>query len=397
MPCKFLMAFAGLATFSMAADVQTVEEIIAKVNGDIVTRGEIEKTKRQVEEMIKTRKVTGADADRVREEASKNALRDRIDSLLLVNRGKELNINIDGEVSKYVADLMKQTKEVDPDKFAAIVRGQTGQAFEDWKAETKNSMLTQRVIGQEVNRKINVSKAEIEKVYNENKDKFLRKDQIFLRELFLTTAGKTPAEAAAIEKKAKDLVARARKNEKFGDLVRDNSEAESAQAGGDIGGYEKGQLDPVLEALVWEQAKAYVTEPVQRPNGWLILRVEERFKAGQATLEEVDGEIRDRLYGERMQPEIRKYLTDLRANAFLEIREGWIDSAPAEGKSTAWSEPASLKPEMITKGELEARTRRRKLLWAIPIPGTSTLMKRASSPSAGAVAGGTSKSKAVKQ
>ena len=398
MPCKFLMAFAGLATFSMAADVQTVEEIIAKVNGDIVTRGEIERTKRQVEEMIKTRKVTGADADRVREEASKNALRDRIDSLLLVNRGKELNINIDGEVSKYVADLMKQTKEVDPDKFAAIVRGQTGQAFEDWKAETKNSMLTQRVIGQEVNRKINVSKAEIEKVYNENKDKFLRKDQIFLRELFLTTAGKTPAEAAAIEKKAKDLVARARKNEKFGDLVRDNSEAESAQAGGDIGGYEKGQLDPVLEALVWEQAKAYVTEPVQRPNGWLILRVEERFKAGQATLEEVDGEIRDRLYGERMQPEIRKYLTDLRANAFLEIREGWIDSAPAEGKSTAWSEPASLKPETITKAELEARTRRRKLLWAIPIPGTSTSMKKASSsPSAGAVAGGSSKSKAVKQ
>ena len=397
MPCKFLMAFAGLASSMMAADVQTVEEIIAKVNGDIVTRGEIERTKRQVEEMIKTRKVTGADADRVREEASKNALRDRIDSLLLVNRGKELNINIDGEVSKYVADLMKQTKEVDPDKFAAIVRGQTGQAFEDWKAETKNSMLTQRVIGQEVNRKINVSKAEIEKVYNDNKDKFLRKDQIFLRELFLTTAGKTPAEAAAIEKKAKDLVARARKNEKFGDLVRDNSEAESAPAGGDIGGYEKGQLDPVLEALVWEQAKAYVTEPVQRPNGWLILRVEERFKAGQATLEEVDGEIRDRLYGERMQPEIRKYLTELRANAFLEIREGWIDSAPAEGKSTAWSEPASLKPETITKAELEARTRRRKLLW-IPIPGTSTSMKKASSsPSAGAVAGGSSKSKAVKQ
>ena len=223
MPCKFLMAFAGLATLLLAADVQTVEEIVAKVNGDIVTRGEIERTKRQVEEMLKARKVTGAEADRVREEAMKNALRDRIDSLLLVNRGKELNINIDTEVSKYVADLMKQTKEVDPDKFAAIVRGQTGQSFEDLKSETKNQMLTQRVIGQEVNRKINVSKADIEKVYNENKDKFMRKDQTFLRELFLTTAGKTPAEEAAIEKKSKDLVARARKNEKFGDLVRDNS------------------------------------------------------------------------------------------------------------------------------------------------------------------------------
>ncbi|MBY0502367.1 MAG: peptidylprolyl isomerase [Bryobacteraceae bacterium] len=390
MPRKFLMTFASLATVLAAADVQTVEEIIAKVNGDIVTRGEIERTKRQLEEMLKSRKITGTEADRIREEATKNALRDRIDSLLLVNRGKELNINIDGEVSKYVADLMKQTKEVDPDKFAAIVRAQTGQSFEDWKNETKNQMLTQRVIGQEVNRKINVSKQEIEKVYNENKDKFLRKDQVFLRELFLTTAGKTPAEEAAIEKKAKDLVARARKNEKFGDLVRDNSEAESTQNGGDIGGYEKGQLDPVLEALVWEQNKGYVTDPVKRPNGWLILRVEERFKAGQATLEEVEGDIRDRLYGERMQPEIRKYLTELRTNAFLEIREGWLDSAPAPGKSTAWSEPAALKPETITKGELEARTRRRRLLWAVPIPGTSTSMKKGGES-------GTSKSKTVKQ
>ena len=114
-------------------------------------------------------------------------------------------------------------------------------------------------------------------------------------------------------------------------------------------------------------------------------------------MEEVEGEIRDRLYGERMQPEIRKYLTELRANAFLEIREGWIDSAPADGKSTAWSEPASLKPETITKAELEARTRRRRLLW-IPIPGTSTSMKKTSSlPSAGAVETGSSKSKAVNQ
>ena len=391
MPSKFLMTFAGLATLLVAADVQTVEEIIAKVNGDIVTRGEIERTKRQVEEMLKARKVTAAEADRVREEALQNALRDRIDSLLLVNRGKELNINIDGEVSKYVADLMKQTKEVDPDKFAAIVRGQTGQSFEDWKNETKNQMMTQRVIGQEVNRKINVAKAEIEKVYNENKDKFLRKDQVFLRELFLTTVGKTPAEETAIAKKVNDLVARARKNEKFGDLVRDNSEAESAQGGGDIGGYEKGQLDPALETLVWEQNKGFVTDPVRRPNGFLILRVEERFKAGQATLEEVEGDIRDKLYGERMQPEIRKYLTELRTNAFLEIREGWIDSAPSPGKSTAWSEPASLKPETVTKAELEARTRRRRLLWALPIPGTSTSMSKKTADT------GTSKSKAVEQ
>ena len=397
---RILLASVCLAILGSAADVAVVEEIIAKVNGDIITRGEIERQRRMMETEMRARapkSMTPAQVTQLIEERQKDVLRDKIDNLLLVNRGKELNINVDGEVSKYIADLQRQTKIADQEKFAAMVREQTGTSFEDWKSEMRNSMLTQRVIRQEVGSKINISKDEIRKYYEEHKSEFMRQEQIFLREILLVTEGKTPAEQAAIEKKAKDLVARARKGERFGELARDNSEAESAQNFGDIGAFKKEDLAEIVRNATWEQPKGFVTEPIKVQRGWLIFRVEEKHQAGQAALEEVDNEIMGRLYEPRMGPAMREYLTNLRLNAFLEIREGWADSSAAPGKSTKWTDPAQLKPETISKQELDAQTRRKRLLWMVPIPGTKTSVAKQKEEAKAVAQQGTSKSKNVKQ
>lgn len=219
---------------------------------------------------------------------------------------------------------------------------------------------------------------------------------MFLREILLVTEGKTPAEQAAIEKKAKDLVARARKGERFGELARDNSDAESAQNFGDIGGFKKEDLAELVRNALWDQPKGFVTEPIKVQRGWLIFRVEEKHQAGQAALEEVENEITGRLYEPRMGPAMREYLTNLRTNAFLEIRDGWVDSSAAPNKSTKWTDPAQLKPETITKQELDAQTRRKRLLWLVPVPGTKTSVAKKEEAKAVAQEG-TSKSKTVKQ
>ena len=79
----------------------------------------------------------------------------------------------------------------------------------------------------------------------------------------------------------------------------------------------------------------------------------------------------NRLFEPRMQPAVREYLTRLRSEAFLEIREGYTDSAAAAGKSTRWSDPAQLKPETVTRAEVVNQKRHKKLLF-VPVPGTST-------------------------
>jgi peptidyl-prolyl cis-trans isomerase SurA len=146
-----------------------------------------------------------------------------------------------------------------------------------------------------------------------------------------------------------------------------------------MGPWEKGKLREDIEKLVWDKPRNFVSDPIKVPEGFLILRVDEHQKEGQAEMEEVESEIMEKFYGQRFQPALREYLTKLRADAFLEIKSGWADTGAAPGKNTAWTDPAQLKPETISKEEVAAQTRHRRLLWAIPIPGTSVVKNKPSS------------------
>ena len=362
-----------------AADATLVEEIVAKVNSDIVTRGDLERQQKQIEADGRQQGLSGARLQEAIDGRSKNILRDRIDQLLLVQKGKELNINVDAEVSKFVARLQVESKIADPEKFQAYVREQTGMSFEDYRNEMKNNMLTERVIREEVARRVNIKPDELKKYYEEHKQDFVRDERVFLSEILISTEGKDAAGIAAAEKKAKDVSARATKGEKFAELAQNNSDAQTARNGGAIGGWEKGKLRPDIESAVWNQPRGFVTPPMKVDNGFLILKVEDHQKAGQATFEEVQNEIMDKLFSPRMEPAVREYLTKLREDAFLEIKPGFVDSGAAPGKNTAWSDPAQLKPETTTKEEVASKPHKKKLLWMVPIPGTKSGGKSQSS------------------
>lgn len=361
-----------LTCAAFAAEVVVVEQIVAKVNGDIITTADLGRARRQIIEEMKARKVNQAEAESALLAAEKNILRDKIDSLLLASKGKELNISVDGEISKYVADLMVRMKIANQEDLAKMILEQTGQTFEDWKAEMRTNMVTQRVVRQEVGGKINIKKEEVAKYYDEHKTEFVREEEIYLREILFSSEGKSPAEAGGLEKKAKDVVARLRKNEKFSTLVREFSDSQTRNDDGDIGWMKKGMLNPQIETLVFTGKKNYVTDPIQLPNGWLILRVEDVHQAGQANLEQVENEITEKLYMPKFQPQMREYLTKLRMESFLEIKEGYLDSGAAPGKNTAWTDPAQLKPETVSKEEVASRRRMKRALWVVPIPGTKT-------------------------
>jgi peptidyl-prolyl cis-trans isomerase SurA len=359
-----------LVPCAWGADAAIVEQIVAKVNGDIITRSEIDRARRTFETEMRTRGATPQQIQDALAQKEKDALRDRIDQLLLVQRAKDLNINVDNEVSKYLGSIQQQQKIADPEKFQAWVKEQSGMSFEDFRSEAKNSMMTERVIGQEVGGKIQISKDDVQKYYDEHKADFMREEQVFLREIVISIQGKDAAGVAAAEKKAKDLVARAKKGEKFPDLARDNSESDSARQGGELGAFKKGDLREDLVKLLWEKNKGYVTDPILNPgSSYVIFRVEDHHKAGQATLPEVENEVREKLYMPQFQPKVREYLTGLRESAFLEIREGFLDSGAAPGKDTHWNDPALLKPATVTKEEVANQSHRKKVL-GVPIPGT---------------------------
>ena len=116
---------------------RVVEEIVAKVNSDIITRGELAKQRAEVEaELRQPQNQANAALKAGADKKVTDMLRDQIDQLLLVQKGKELNINVDAEINRRVAEIQSQSKISDPEKFHDWLREQSGASFEDFKLQS---------------------------------------------------------------------------------------------------------------------------------------------------------------------------------------------------------------------------------------------------------------------
>jgi len=206
MKCLVSLLIAASGSLFAATDLKVVEEIVAKCNSDIVTRSDLDKARADLAESLRREGLSGAALDEKVAEESKHLLQDRIDSLLLVQKAKDLTINVDPEIAKRVAAVQKQSGIADPDKFHEWVKEQAGVPFEDFKNDMKNQMLRERVIRQEVGERITIKHEDMEKYYNEHKAEFVREEQILMREILVSTEGKDVAGVAAAKKKAEDLV-----------------------------------------------------------------------------------------------------------------------------------------------------------------------------------------------
>src|SRR5882724_6001264 len=144
MRCSMLVT-GILASTALFAEVKVMEEIVCKVNGDIITKTELERDRARLLEDFRKQGLSGLRLTEAANLRAKDLLRDRIDNLLLVSKGKEMTINVDTDVNKQLADIQRRTvasgqKEMaDPERFQQFVREQTGQSYEDYKADMKNN------------------------------------------------------------------------------------------------------------------------------------------------------------------------------------------------------------------------------------------------------------------
>jgi peptidyl-prolyl cis-trans isomerase SurA len=372
MPAPIVLGLFCLFTIDLAAaEVGIVDELIAKCNGDIITRADLDRARYELIETLRADGLIGDALEKQLAEGEKNLLRDRIDQLILTQKAKDLNINVDGEVSKRLSAIQSDSKIAEPERFQAYIKERSGMSFEDYKQRVRNQYLTERVIREEVIEKMTVKRDELEEYYNQHKADFVRQEQITLQDILIATEGKDDVGVAVAEKKARALVVRARKGERFAEMARDNSDSSTAKDMGEFPKpYQKGVLSKNLEDAVWNQPKGYITDPIRVPAGFLVLRVENHQKAGQAELSEVENQINQKLLAPRVEAAFRHYLIELRKDAFLEIKADYIDTGAAVGQDTAWRDPAQLKPDTVKREEVVSYIRHKRLLWATPVPGS---------------------------
>src|SRR5205085_950733 len=117
------------------AAVEVLDEIVCKVNGDIITRTDLEHDRKMWEENFRQQGLTGARLQEAVKKKMPDLLRDRIDSLLLVAKAKEMDLKVDSELNKQIAEIQRRSGLADPEKFQAFVREKMGMPYEDYKAE----------------------------------------------------------------------------------------------------------------------------------------------------------------------------------------------------------------------------------------------------------------------
>ena len=127
------------------AEITIMDEIVCKVNGDIVTKSDLDKKEKDLEQFLQQNGLTGAKFDEELKAQKPNLLRQEIDDLLLAQKAKEMDIKVDTDLNKQMADLQRRSKITDPDKFQAFVQEQTGMPYEDYRGMMKDNLLRQRV------------------------------------------------------------------------------------------------------------------------------------------------------------------------------------------------------------------------------------------------------------
>ena len=329
---------------ALTGEGKVVEEIIARVNNEIITSSELEKARAAAVEEAQQEcsgRCTPEQLQVAVEDRQKFALRDLIDQSLLAQRGKDMGVNVEGEVVKQLDQVRIQNKLESMEKLESAVTKE-GLNWDDFKNNIRNKLLTQEVIRREVGSHITIGRDETMKYYEEHKKDFVKPEQVALRAIEISTDGKKESELPELKKKADDMLRRVKEGEDFATLAKRFSDGSTAQQGGFLGVYKRGELSKQLEDQVFAMKKNQLTDVIETKQGYLILQVLERYEEGEQPFDKVENEIMDHLYSERMEPALREYLKTLREQSYVVVKPGYQDMA---GGGNSEIEEVSATPE----------------------------------------------------
>ena len=337
-----LLVVACLAGIPLALNADSVvEEIVARVNNQIITRSEYLREREQLKQ--EAQQQDAANADKVFAEREKDILRGLIDQQLMLEKAKDLGISADTDLIKRLDEIRKQMNLESMDDLEKAAQAQ-GVAFEDFKQNMRNQIITQKVIGQEVGSHIQVTKDEEQAFYNSHKNEMQQPDSIRLSEILIapqkpaadakTPSGEEDPQAlAAAEAKAKDLLEQIRKGAPFEELAKKNSNGPSAAQGGDLGEFKRGTLAKELEDTTFAMKVGDVSDVIRTKQGFVILKVTQHTPAGIPPLKDIEPRVQEAVYMQKLEPALRAYLTKLREDAFIQVKSGYVDTGASAKQS----------------------------------------------------------------
>lgn len=328
---RLSVLFAAIFLFSFSAFAQETEQrvvdaVVAQVNEGVIT---LSRVNREINSRVDATLARGQSAkpreELVREFNEKRVelIVDLINEELVMQQGKELGLeqDVEQEINARFAQLMQRYQIKTMDELYKQIRGENVEP-DELKAIWRREIMPQLVLRNEVDGKIynSLSQKEIKDYFDKNREKFRKPENVSLSEIFLSFAGRDENQ---VKTKAADLVKQLRGGANFETLVAQNSEREASKnEKGKVGSFEVPSLSPEIAAAIKNVKTGGATEPIVTDEGIMILRVNERVNDTAApTFNE--NQVRQAITMERSQTERKKYMSKLRAEAFIKIAKDY--------------------------------------------------------------------------
>lgn len=327
----------GVGT-SLAQDQRLVEEVVVRVNNEIVTRSQYLEVVQQTEEDTRQNR-TPEEAEKILKELRPRLLDMMIDNMLLVQKGQDLGIDVEASINRQLTEAARSNN-MTITQFEEAMR-KSGQDPADTRSRLRERLMRDAVMNQEVYGAIYRGLTEREKreYFDKHTDKYLLPGELKLSELFLSVEGRSFSE---IETKARDLVSQARAGASFIDLVKKNGDANRASYanGGSIGSFASpDDLAAPLSTSIANLRTGDLTDPIRLADGVIVLRVDERRDAAPKKFEEVQGDVALAITYERSQDAERKYIQKLRDEAYIKVSDGYKSAVASAAPASTESQP----------------------------------------------------------
>jgi peptidyl-prolyl cis-trans isomerase SurA len=340
-----------LVVAAMAAPrADILEQVLVKVNGDIITKTELEQ--RQIAALRqKNPNLRANDEAALRKalsEVTPEVIVDAVDELLMMQRGKELGYTMSTEqFNGIVENIKKENKLEDEAQFQAALK-QEGMTMADLRKQLERTMIIQRVQQTEVMGKFQVTDAELKIYYDSHKDSFTTKPQLTLRELLVAVPTSDGGVNVGLEEearaKAEDLRKRLLAGEPFARLAADLSDSPSKANGGLVGPVTPDVLAPELQKAIEGLKPGDLTQVLRTSRGYQLIKIETLDPGTIKAFEDSRNEIADRIAGEKRRGEYAKFLERLRGQAIIDWKNDEIKKAYEIGLQQAAAQGATGQP-----------------------------------------------------
>ena len=269
-----LIVFIVAVPFSSEGKV--LDRVVAVVDGDVITLSDLDQA---VTKYGKNALQGGENAldkalklSRIRKRVLEQVIEDKVLQKISKRHGIKVK---DEEVDEAIEQIKRQGRVTEAELQKELAAA--GFTVEGYREFLTAQIRRGRIVDYFVKPKISLDDERIREYYQRHKEKFRRPSQVRVSHIFIQVApnAEPPALAAAKEKMARALQ-RLGEGVGFEEVALLYSEDVSARSGGDLGFFKKGEMDPVLEGLVFEMPVGAVSGVARSSRGLHVLTVTER-------------------------------------------------------------------------------------------------------------------------